>query len=298
MAKNKKRRSGIKKKRKTDILTSLKRGFIKLSIYVTSFIGLLFLFDCFYPLTKKQDSEIPEEILNSHPEIPILQKKRKEQIIYHEGFTLSYNSDYRISNWVAYELTADEVKTKAAERASKFIPDPKVKGATAVDSDYRGSGYDRGHLAPAGDMRWSHESMQASFYFSNICPQDRGLNAGVWNDLEKQCRRWATRYGSLLIVTGPVIEDEMERLGKNRVGIPRYFYRVLCDTSGKKPKSIGFLFENRDYKNTSIKSMAIPVDSVEKVSGIDFFPSFPLEVQNEMESTVDLLHWFFWKNAN
>jgi endonuclease G len=225
-------------------------------------------------------------------ELSILQNGQKEQIIKHEGFTVSYNSEYRIANWVAYELTPDEAQSKNVARQDKFLPDPEVKGATATNEDYKNSGYDRGHLAPAGDMKWSEKAMRESFYFSNICPQDRGLNSGMWHKLEKQCRTWTMQHGKLSIVTGPVIEDDLERLGKNRVGIPKLFYKVVCCTSsGHTPKGIGFLFENRHYKGTNLKVMAIPVDSVEKVTGLDFFSSIPPEVQEEMESVIDPEFW-------
>jgi endonuclease G len=242
-------------------------------------IALLLLHDCLY-----------QEGDDRKPEIPQLQNNRKEQIIYHEGYTVSYNPEYKIANWVAYELTAKEVGGQV-KRSNNFIPDPMVtEDETSTNEDYARSGYDRGHLAPAGDMKWSRRAMEESFYYTNICPQDKGLNTGIWNSLEEQCRTWASRYGSLLIVTGPVIEDSLKRLGSHRVGIPNTFYKVICIPSGNKPKGIGFLFENRKYANTGIRAMAVSIDSVEKVSGIDFFPSFPSEVQEEMEASLD---WVF-----
>ena len=162
-----------------------------------------------------------------------------------------------------------------------------------MNEDYTRSGYDRGHLAPAGDMKWSAKAMRESFYLSNICPQKPKLNRGIWKDLEEQCRMWALDNGSLLIVTGPVITGDMKRLGKNRVAIPKAFYKVLCYHTEKGYKGIGFLFENRDYKDNSLKSMAIPIDSVEKATGIDFFPSIPDDQENEMEAAVDWSRWSF-----
>ena len=165
-------------------------------------------------------------------------------------------------------MTATEAKSKKTERSNKFVPDPQVKGSTAMNEDYTRSGYDRGHLKPK-------------------------LNRGIWKDLEEQCRLWALDNGSLLIVTGPVITGDMKRLGKNRVAIPKAFYKVLCYHTEKGYKGIGFLFENRDYKDNSLKSMAIPIDSVEKATGIDFFPSIPDDQENEMEAAVDWSRWSF-----
>ena len=218
-------------------------------------------------------------------------KKRKEQIIRHEGYTVSYNSDYRIANWVAYELTAREARSKKAERSNKFVPDPLVKGATALNEDYTRTGYDRGHLAPAGDMKWSMKAMRESFYLSNICPQDPDLNRGIWKDLEEQIRLWASENGSLLVVTGPIITDDLRRLGKNRVGIPKRFFKVVCTQTAGRPEGVGFLFDNRDYGDTSLRSMMIPIDSVESVTGIDFFPSLPDSIERPMEASVNKSCW-------
>ena len=303
--------------------------FIGAFIVVACFIGFLFIYDFFAPMAghepvalekkgqetvsskkavtapkqKVQDKTSANKApakpstktfkIPANTEIPRLKEKRQEQVIKHEGYTVSYNSEYRIANWVAYELTATEAKSKKTERSNKFVSDPQVKGATAMNEDYTRSGYDRGHLAPAGDMKWSAKAMRESFYLSNICPQKPKLNRGIWKDLEEQCRLWALDNGSLLIVTGPVITGDMKRLGKNKVAIPKSFYKVLCYYTEKGYKGIGFLFENRDYKDNSLKSMVIPIDSVEKVTGIDFFPSIPDDQEKEMEATVDWGSWSF-----
>ncbi|MDR1880857.1 MAG: DNA/RNA non-specific endonuclease [Tannerellaceae bacterium] len=245
-----------------------------------------------YRFTKEERPFTGGEQSFTGEERPLLGNGQKEQIIEHEGFTVSYNPEYRIANWVAYELTPEEAQSDSVARWNKFAPDPDVVGPTATNDDYRNSGYDRGHLAPAGDMKWSAKAMRESFYFSNICPQNKGLNGGMWHKLEKQCRTWAGQHGTLSIVTGPVIGGELERLGKNRVGIPELFYKVIgCTPRGDTPKGIGFLFENRNYKNTSLRVMAVTVDSVEAVTGIDFFPSLPREIQDRMESAVDPAFW-------
>lgn len=307
--------------------------FIGAFVVVACFIGFLFIYNYFFPSTGKKpvkkekvqavvppakpDAAPKRDVQKKKPvkqtpakqtpvasttktfkipantEIPKLIAKRQEQVIRHEGYTVSYNSEYRIANWVAYELTASEAKSKKTERSNKFVPDPMVKGATATNEDYSRTGYDRGHLAPAGDMKWSAKAMRESFYLSNICPQKPKLNRGIWKELEEQCRMWAMDNGSLLVVTGPVISGDMKRLGKNRVAIPGSFYKVICYHTGTGYKGIAFLFENRDYKNNTLKSMAIPIDSVEKVTGIDFFPSIPDGQEKTMEKAVDWDSWSF-----
>ncbi len=226
-------------------------------------------------------------------EIPRLQAKRKEQVICYTGHTVSYNVDYKLSNWVAWELTAQEAKSKENERSNKFIPDPTLKGQTALNEDYSRTGYDKGHMLPAGDVKWSAKAMRESFYYSNICPQIPGLNRGLWKDLEEQCRLWVKESGTLMIITGPVLDDNLKRLGKNRVAIPRRFYKVIATISNNTYEGIAFIMENKDYGRTTLKEVALPIDSVEAITGIDFFPTLPDQQENEMEAKINWSCWSF-----
>lgn len=226
-------------------------------------------------------------------ELPVCPKSRSEQIIRHKGYTVSYNSDYRVANWVAYELTNQEARSDAIERSNKFVRDPMVKGASAENGDYTRTGYDRGHLAPAGDMKWSSQAMRESFYLSNITPQKPGLNRGVWKDLEEQCRMWAADNEKLLIAAGPVLASDLKRLGKNRVAIPRQFYKVICMIQENKYEAVGFIFENKDYGETSLRSLMVPVDSVERLAQIDFFASLPDSIEDRMEAAVNQKAWSY-----
>lgn len=318
-----------KKRRFSSFIAQVKKAFLGASAIVACSIGILFLYNCFssksisYEEEKKPVCSVIERsssierkttprrenkslqssvksqksaLLNEFPqgvEIPALKNKCKEQIIKHEGYTVSYNSDYKIANWVAYELTSREAISKKHDRTNKFVPDPMVKGTTAKNEDYTRTGYDKGHLAPAGDMKWSAKAMRESFYFSNICPQKPGLNRGIWKDLEEQARLWAKENRSLRVVTGPVISDDMKRLGKHRVGVPKSFYKVMCMIVDGRVEGVGFIFENRGYDKTPLRSMMIPIDSVEKVTGIDFFPSLPDSIENFMESRVNAEKWSF-----
>lgn len=310
MAKKRSKRKNSKQKGKT-FWSEFKRFIAIVCVGIVVITGLLFLYLNFVSEEKANQivdgivrnvpeiieqntpSKLKKEELPTGAEIPVLKNGAKEQIIKHEGYSVSYNPDYKIPNWVAYELTEEKVKNNKVKRHNKFIPDPQVKGATALNEDYTRTGYDRGHMVPAGDMKWSEKVMRETFYFSNICPQDRGLNSGVWNDLEMTIRVWAKEYKRIFIAAGPVIEKDLKRLGKNRVGIPKQFYKVVCDP--EKAQCIGFLFENRDYKQTSPRDLAVTVDEVEAITGIDFFSLFPDKLEKEMESKVDLNFWSFFR---
>lgn len=223
-------------------------------------------------------------------DIPAPLKDRPEQIIKHTGFTLSYNSKWKVSNWVGYELT--RVETRGNEkRTNKFVTDPKVKGTTATDSDYRGSGYDRGHLAPAADMAWSNEAMKESFYFSNMTPQAPNFNRGIWKSLEDKVRKWAERDSAIIVICGPVIKDTGKSIGKNKVLVPTQFYKVILSPYGKMPKAIGFLFNNEGSLKT-LNSFAVSVDSIERLTGIDFFHQLPDTIESRVEGSFNMNEWF------
>lgn len=214
-----------------------------------------------------------------------------EQIIRHTGYTLSYNEEAEQPSYVAYELTRAEVLTQNVERDDDFREDPMVSSKSAELSDYRGSGYDRGHMAPAADFRWSSEAMSDTFYLSNMSPQDPSFNRGIWADLEAAVRVMAYENDGLYVVTGPVLTDgPYETIGKNEVAVPKNYYKVLLDYKEPDVKAIGFLLPN-EGSSKSLESFATTVDEVERVTGIDFFTALPDDQEEEIESTLNLSKW-------
>lgn len=208
------------------------------------------------------------------------------RIITRTGYTLSYNDTWRMPNWVAWELTPEEVNGRE-KRTDFFETDPNLPARVRSEyRDYSGSRYDRGHMAPAGDMKWDGQAMIESFYMSNICPQAPGLNKGSWRILEEQCRKWAQRHHTpIYIVCGPLVDKEKQHkhIGRNRVTVPDAFFKVVLKL-GKRPTAAGFIFPNDDC-NAPLADYAIPVDSVEKITGIDFFHQLPDEQENALEAT-------------
>lgn len=223
-------------------------------------------------------------------EIPIITEERSDRIITHKGYTVSYNYDWKIPNWVAYELTAWEVEGEVP-RYDRFKPDPMVpQNETATIDDYKYSGYDRGHMAPAADMKWDEQVMKESFYLSNICPQNPNLNGGVWKDLEEQVRDLASQKGKIFVVCGPIVNDTSTTIGANKVVVPQYFYKVLLQENNGEIHTIGFVYENVSGKKP-MSTYAMTVDDVEKMTKIDFFPSLPNKIENKTESEVDFSQW-------
>jgi len=216
-------------------------------------------------------------------ELPKLQPG--ERIIHHVGYSLSYNEIHEQANWVAYELTAAEVRG-SIKRKDAFRSDPMISSGSSSISDYKGSGYDRGHLAPAGDMKWSSTAMSESFFMSNISPQDPSFNRGIWKRLESQVRQWAIDNGSVYIATGGVLSYGLNTIGSNGVSVPQYYYKVILDYQEPDIKGIGFIMPNT-AGNQSLQGLAVTIDNVESVTGIDFFHSLPDDIENSVESTVD-----------
>ncbi len=221
----------------------------------------------------------------SRMEIPVMPEEKQGQIIQHTGYTLSYDAKNKTPQWVAWELTNEETRGKE-ERTNDFQPDPQVIGTQVVTFDYSGSGYDRGHMAPAGDMKWSKQAMQESFYMTNICPQDHHLNTEDWNDLEMKSREWARRYGKVYIACGPIYKGiRNEYIGEHRVKVPDAFFKVILIDDARKSYALGFLFENKPGERP-LKEYLVSVDEIEKLTGMDFFSILPDEVENRLEAEI------------
>lgn len=214
----------------------------------------------------------------------------KSQIIEHIGYTISYNSNTKNPNWVGYELTADEVEG-VVTREETFVTDPLIRGAQACDDDYKNSGWDRGHMAPAADMKWSKQAMEESFYLSNVSPQNKNLNRGVWKRLEELTRDKAELYGRVIVVTGPIFNGKGEKsIGKNRVKVPDAFFKVLLTDYNGKYRAIGFVCNNRAEKKR-LKEYALSIDKVENITGLDFFAPLPDEIESEVEKNFSTAFW-------
>ena len=235
----------------------------------------------------------PESSLILHLEIPRVSSKDK--IVTHAGYALLYNEAHEQASWVAYELTSEETN-KLYNRSDKFITDPLVTTGSANNADYSGSGYDRGHLAPAADMGWSSTTMKESFYYSNMSPQDPAFNRGIWKSLEELVRSWAVQNGAVYVVSGPVLTTGLPVIGMNNVSVPKYYYKVILDYTEPGIKGIGFILPNEGSKQP-LQSFAVSIDSVESVTGIDFFPLLPDEKERFIEKTLSVNEWT-WKSTS
>ncbi len=224
-------------------------------------------------------------------ELPAPLKGKPEQILKREAYTVSYNKTTRNPNWVAWHLTKSHTYGRISRDKEIFTEDTSVGTPRATDNDYYTSRYDRGHMCPAGDNKWSNTAMTESFLFTNVCPQNHGLNKYEWNDLEMLCRDWAREYGSVDIVCGPIYygQGDQKTIGKNKVWVPDAFFKVVLCRKGAS-KAIGFIYRNEGRKQR-MEDAVCTVDEVERLTGIDFFPSLKDDVEERVEAEATISKW-------
>ena len=211
------------------------------------------------------------------------------QVKDYEGFRLSFNKDNKTPNWVAWELLASE-SDGSSSRSNNFWTDPDIDGCPSK-SDYSRSGYDRGHICPSADQKWSRKAMEDCFVMANMCPQDHSLNSGAWSTLEKKERLWAQRDSAILIVGGPIYyPGDNERIGEAGVRVPRAFFKVLAAPFLPDPRGIAFIYPNMSAPG-NMENYVMTIDEVEKATGFDFFSSLPDEIENEIESKSSFKEW-------
>ena len=235
---------------------------------------------------KKNETSIQTD----NTEFDFLPSSTTNQVVKHKYYSLSYNEAFEQAEWVAYELKG--VKAYHDYDRPFFIEDEKVKTGSADWRNYKRSGYDKGHLCPAGDMKFSKEAYDETFLTSNISPQKHDFNDGIWNTLEQKVRYWASKYDGIYVVTGGVLNDNLKTIGEEDVAVPEYFYKVLLDTSRDEYKMIGFLVPAVDSKKP-LYEFVVPVDEIEKMTGIDFYPSLNDKIENSLEKSSDYKSWSF-----
>lgn len=269
-----------------------------------------------YTENKKQSPvKVDIKTINyEHDALPKTPASITSQVIRHKAYSSSYNADYKIPNWSFYELLATETEGRLP-RSDEFQPDPNIPSRESSQlTDYRGSGLDRGHMAPSMDFNWDEAIENESYYLSNMCPQNHEFNSGIWLDLEHQVRRWARRDSAICVACGPILprkdkngrninpvtgeEYKITTIGRSKVLVPEHFFKVILSPFGDHPKAIGFIMPNENILrrdgngNAPIKDFAVNIDRVEEVTGIDFFAILPDDVENKIEKWYEKDDWF------
>ncbi|MBF8150324.1 DNA/RNA non-specific endonuclease [Winogradskyella sp. F6397] len=213
------------------------------------------------------------------------------QVIYHQNYSLSYSEPHEQAEWVAYELKASHLSYTNHKRPY-FEIDKAVKTGAAHWRNYKNSGYDRGHLCPAADRRFTKSAHDETFLTSNISPQEHQFNAGVWNRLEQKVRYWAKKNDGVFVVTGGVLEDNLKGIGDESVSVPNQFYKVILDNTNGKIKMLAFLMDHKK-SDLPLYKFVVSVDEVETLTGIDFFPELEDSIENRLEASSSYKSWSF-----
>lgn len=270
-------------------------------IYILTFILLILIGIFIYMfLTSQADEDFSFTVPRKPERNVVLNIKKTEDaypvastgdtIVKHTGFDLLYNEQYEQAGWVAYILTKEMVETEIAERKDNFKQDPLISTQSAHPNDYKNTGFDRGHLIPAADLKWTKAGMRESFYMSNISPQVPAFNRGIWKKLENMVRNWTMQNDSLYIVTGPYLQQIEKRIGENKVAVPRYYFKAILDISYKDGyKAAGFWLPNQKGDETALEPISI--DELERLTGIDFFSYSDLQTIEEIESKIQKRYW-------
>jgi len=231
--------------------------------------------------------------------------EKEANIIWHAAYVLHYDEAFEQARWVAHIITPD-VLSGIVSRTNDFRPDSLIKTGSAVEADYflkqlqpdstykyDAFGYDRGHLAPSADFRWSAKALSESYLYSNMSPQLGAFNREAWASVEDKVRGYLYNNptSQLYVVTGPVLKDGLPKIerGVNKVSIPEFYWKVAIDPA--KKKGIGFIMPNRKITE-AVENFAVPIDSVERYTGYDFFSNLPADIQSDAENQRILADWF------
>lgn len=211
------------------------------------------------------------------------------------AYVTSYNKNTLCPNWVGWVLTSAHTDGTNERGGHKFMEDMDVPTPRATYADIREKecGYQRGHMCPTADNKWSYKAQKEAFLMTNICPQNGSLNQKDWKYLEEACRDWAKRYGKIYIVAGPIFTSKKsKRVGEHRVAVPDAFFKVILrkGTSLKNTKAIGFIYPNKGTHH-GMSYYVCSVDDVEKVTGLDFFSPLPDNVESKIEAKGNLADW-------
>lgn len=207
------------------------------------------------------------------------------------GFNVAFSNSHHQPAYAAWILTGEQTNG-THKRANNFRPDPAVANSPQLD-DYRNSGFDKGHMAPSGDMKHDFDAQSASFFLTNMSPQKHELNNGAWKKLEEKCRQWAVRDSALVIVCGPVLTDHLTRhIGASHITVPDRYFKVVLAPYANPPRAIGFIMPN-GYVPGGMQQCAMSVDDVERITGYDFFAALPDSIENIIEQQSKLSTWTY-----
>jgi len=259
------------------------------TIIALVFAAGFYIYDNFIVDSKATNTKTTVDSTYKGSSFDLLPTSTTGVVVNHNYYSLSYNEKYEQAEWVAYELKKEHIVHSNFDRPY-FINDSKVKTKSAHYKNYKNSGYDRGHLCPAGDRKFSKQAFDETFLTSNISPQNHDFNSGIWNRLEQKTRYWAQKHDRLYVVTGGVLKDNLKTIGRDNVAVPNFFYKIILDNTEPEIKAIAFLIPN-DNSEKGLYKYVVSIDKIEELTGIDFFPALPDDLENSLEQSSSYTKW-------
>ena len=238
-----------------------------------------------------EDLQTTEDASVSKNELDFTPTSTTGHVINHTFYKLSYSEKHEQAEWVAYNLKAEHLSSTNFKRPY-FEKDTKVSTKSAHYKNYSNSGYDKGHLCPAADRKFSKLAHDETFLTSNISPQEHKFNAGIWNRLEQKTRFWASKYKNLYVITGGILEGSSKTIGSEKVTVPNYFYKIILDFQKPEIKAIAFLIPHKESEKALYKFVT-SIDKIEALTNIDFFPELEDSLENKLEKSTNYSSWSF-----
>lgn len=264
-------------------------------LFLWLFIALFLVSGCIFP-AKFQVAAVPKSnTLSSHVKrtddnehILFGYPGHEKFILYRRGYVLGYNPEKKVADWVSYHFT-DAYCVRNIGRTEDFRPDSDLPlGQRAELEDYKGSGYDRGHLAPAADMARDTQTMLESFLLSNMTPQvGVGFNRGIWKKLEEKVRNWVRQRKNIYVFTGPIFaSSNYKTIGPNHVAVPTHFYKIVvcCTEAGENLDAIAFILPNQQNPDNKLPQFITSISEIEKLTGLDFMHELDDDTEVKLET--------------
>lgn len=268
---------------------------IKLLILLASFTVSYFLYHKRLPNWDELTTAIPAETSSALPPKKYWPGEQgTSQILEKANFVVGYSKKHHQALWTMHVLKGSYVRGEASREGNQFQPDPEVRGRTPLPSDYSRSGYDRGHLVPAGDFKCCQSWMNETFYMSNISPQNPEFNRGTWERLESLIRQWARRDKELFVITGSIFDKNPTKIGRRvQISVPAYHYKILVfkPEDPTNSRMIGFILPNQETGHRRFRQYATSVREIEEKTGIDFFAQMPKAWQDKLEKQDQWINW-------
>lgn len=287
------------KKNKFSVDKQVKKSYKRFKssrFFIPVVVVLVIAFAVYVFIPEHDNADLVSPALDGDIRYAIPSSPYKEQRVDHKAYSLGYNEDTEQPNWVAYVLTKDHLMAPESGRTEDFREDFSVLTGSASLDDYRSSGYDRGHLAPAADFKWNTDAMSETFYMSNMSPQEKEFNRGKWADLESAVRLNAYYDETLYVTTGPIFykDKPVKRIGKNKVAVPHAYYKALMVANEGDEKAIGFVLPNENLTSPLV-SYTMSIDELENITGLDFFPELSDDIENRIEANFNVGDWQYGK---